>query len=142
MFRSSTELASDLPVQNTSQDHLIYDEWSFPSEETISVEEAVYIPIIFGALLLLGFVGNGLVVYVVLREGPLRSVTNVYLLSLAISDLLSFTISLPFTAALYVLPSWPFGDTMCKYKSIYSLLSFTTLLLLLFGAAVTFIILF
>jgi hypothetical protein len=93
----------------------VYDEYEdWQVEESISVEETVYIPVVFGMLLLMGLVGNGLVVYVVVCDGPCRSVTNIYLLSIAVSDLCFLVSSLPFTAALHVLPTWHFGENMCK----------------------------
>ena len=97
-------------IANLSADS--YEDWSTVGES--SVEELMMIPLIFGLLLLFGLAGNGTVMYVVAYDGPSRSVTNIYLLSLATADLLFLLFSLPFTAALHLLPSWPFGENLCK----------------------------
>ncbi|XP_030623474.1 type-1 angiotensin II receptor B [Chanos chanos] len=72
------------------------------------------VPVVYSCNFVIGIVGNSMVVAVIYRYMKLRSVANVFVLNLAISDL-TFLITLPlwatFTAAGY---HWPFGSLLCK----------------------------
>ncbi|KAJ3606954.1 hypothetical protein NHX12_026470 [Muraenolepis orangiensis] len=72
------------------------------------------VPVVYGFNFVIGVVGNGLVVAVIYRYMKLKTVANVFVLNLAISDL-TFLITLPmwatFTATGYY---WPFGSFLCK----------------------------
>uniref|UniRef100_A0A8C8VJN9 G-protein coupled receptors family 1 profile domain-containing protein n=1 Tax=Pelusios castaneus TaxID=367368 RepID=A0A8C8VJN9_9SAUR len=93
-------------------------------------------PILFSTLYCLlfvfGLVGNILVIYVLIACKKLTSMTDVYLLNLAISDLL-FVFSLPFLVH-YTLVQWTFGNAMCKiicgiyYTGFYSSIFFITVM--------------
>ncbi|GFS01231.1 somatostatin receptor type 1 [Elysia marginata] len=68
-----------------------------------------------------GLVGNGLVIYVVLMYAKMKTVTNMYIFNLALSDFF-FLIMLPFLAATTIIEYWPFGFAMCKiYYVLYSI---------------------
>ncbi|XP_077176768.1 C-X-C chemokine receptor type 1-like [Paroedura picta] len=78
---------------------------------------------------LLSLVGNSLVVLVVAYNKGNRSVTDVYLLHLAIADLL-FALTLPIWA-IYRAHEWIFGNVMCKATSILKEVNFYSGVLLL-----------
>ena len=68
-----------------------------------------------------GLVGNGLVIYVIVMYAKMKTVTNKYILNLALSDVL-FLVMLPFMATTTMLGHWPFGFAMCKiYYVLYSI---------------------
>ncbi|KAM4611282.1 somatostatin receptor type 3 [Polymixia lowei] len=73
----------------------------------------VLIPLIYATVCVVGLAGNTLVIHVVLRHPGAESVTNVYILNLAIADEL-FMLGLPFLAAQNALLSWPFGSLACR----------------------------
>lgn len=66
------------------------------------------------ALDLLVIAGNSLVIVSVLTDRKLRSVTNTFIISLAVSDLLLGITVLPFSSANEVLGYWPFGTLWCS----------------------------
>nr|XP_022303555.1 kiSS-1 receptor-like isoform X1 [Crassostrea virginica] len=72
------------------------------------------LPIIWTILIIVGAVGNGLVLYIVFRFGE-RSVTNIYIINLALADLAFLLIVVPITAVSFTMPIWGFGDGMCKF---------------------------
>ncbi|KAG2465201.1 C-C chemokine receptor type 4-like [Polypterus senegalus] len=74
---------------------------------------AWFLPVLYSLVFLVGLLGNGLVVCVLLLHKKLRSMTDVYLLNLAISDLL-FVTSLPFWSHYAAHDSWIFGGFLCK----------------------------
>ncbi|XP_015212277.1 somatostatin receptor type 2 [Lepisosteus oculatus] len=60
-----------------------------------------------------GLCGNTLVIYVILRYAKMKTVTNIYILNLAIADEL-FMLGLPFFAIQLALVHWPFGQVLCR----------------------------
>ncbi|XP_019339077.1 C-C chemokine receptor type 2 [Alligator mississippiensis] len=78
-----------------------------------------FLPPLYSLVLIFGLAGNALVVLILIKFKRLKSMTDIYLLNLAISDLL-FVFSLPFWAY-QAAHRWIFGDAMCKILSwIYS----------------------
>lgn len=74
----------------------------------------IIIPTIFGLIVFLGLVGNLLVIIVVYSYKQMRNTTNILIVSLAFADLFFIIFCVPFTATLYAMPIWPFGDIWCK----------------------------
>ncbi|KAJ8357136.1 hypothetical protein SKAU_G00199300 [Synaphobranchus kaupii] len=72
------------------------------------------IPVVYGCNFVIGIVGNSMVVAVIYCYMKLKTVANIFVLNLAVSDL-TFLITLPmwatFTAMGY---NWPFGSFLCK----------------------------
>ncbi|KAJ8392591.1 hypothetical protein AAFF_G00074690 [Aldrovandia affinis] len=73
----------------------------------------VLIPLIYITVCIIGLGGNTLVIHIVLRYSKTESVTNIYILNLAIADEL-FMLGLPFLAMQNALLYWPFGSFMCR----------------------------
>ncbi|XP_071399368.1 KISS1 receptor b [Centroberyx affinis] len=76
--------------------------------------DAWLVPTFFGLIMLVGLVGNSLVIHVVTKHQQMKTVTNFYIVNLATTDILFLVCCVPFTATLYPLPSWVFGDFMCR----------------------------
>lgn len=91
---------------------------------------ARYEPPLFWIITLLGGVGNLTVVWIYLNfRRRLKTMSDVYLLNLAVADLL-FLVTLPLWAA-EALQSWNFGPTLCKMVSaLYKVNLFSSTLLL------------
>ena len=99
--------------QNATNFSHLYEDYDV-TELPTGVETQV-IPSFYLLLLLLGLPGNSLVVYVVLRHGPMKTVTNLLLMNLAFSDLLFLCFCVPFFVANFITNDWTFGAGMCKY---------------------------
>ncbi|XP_059491080.1 allatostatin-A receptor-like [Neocloeon triangulifer] len=99
--------------------------------ETMTQIVSIIVPILFGIIIIIGLIGNALVVVVVSANAQMRSTTNLLIINLAVADLLFIIFCVPFTASDYVLTYWPFGDVWCKivqylivvtaYASVYTL---------------------
>ncbi|KAK2149053.1 hypothetical protein LSH36_470g00003 [Paralvinella palmiformis] len=97
----------------------------------------VITPILFAIIILVGTVGNVLVIYVILSRVTMQTTTNYLLINLALSDLAFLLIVAPITAYKYAAASWPFGDTACKivhyviyvsaYVTVYTLIAVSVL---------------
>ncbi|XP_063791752.1 type-2 angiotensin II receptor [Pseudophryne corroboree] len=75
------------------------------------------LPVFYASIFIFGFIGNSLVITVLCRQRELKSVANVYILNLALADLL-FLATLPFWATYYAFGlNWMFGAVMCKISS-------------------------
>ncbi|ODN00696.1 Neuropeptide FF receptor 2, partial [Orchesella cincta] len=90
--------------------------WGEHGEETLRHSRTVTLILIVAYILILiiGVVGNSLVVCVVLRSPRMRTVTNLFILNLAIADLLVVLFCLPPTLLSNILIPWVLGMWMCK----------------------------
>jgi len=60
-------------------------------------------------------VGNGLVITTLIRHRRMRTVTNVFLLNLAVSDLLVAVVCMPFTIIPVMMQNFVFGEAACAF---------------------------
>ncbi|XP_038044331.1 G-protein coupled receptor 54-like [Patiria miniata] len=70
-------------------------------------------PVILGIMVLVGVVGNLLVIFVIVRASQ-RTVTNYYIFNLAVADILFLVFCAPKTAEDYSATGFHFGGFMCK----------------------------
>ncbi|XP_002736230.1 somatostatin receptor type 2-like [Saccoglossus kowalevskii] len=71
------------------------------------------IPIFFSLVCVIGLIGNGIVIYIILRYPGMTSLPNLYILNLASADFL-FLLGLPFMTYFNTTKRWIFGNVMCK----------------------------
>lgn len=91
--------------------------------------------ILYAIVCIVGLFGNTLVIYVVLRFSKMQTVTNMYILNLAIADE-CFLIGIPFLITTMHLGEWTFGKTMCKaYMVSTSITQFTSSIFLFIMSA-------
>ena len=69
----------------------------------------------------LSLLGNVLVCISVYRKTRLRTTTNIYIVALAISDLLSAIFVMPLVSGVLVSGRWPFGEAVCQMHAFFSL---------------------
>ncbi|XP_071386159.1 somatostatin receptor type 2 [Centroberyx affinis] len=88
---------------------------------------SVVITFIYFVVCGVGLCGNALVIYVILRYAKMKTVTNIYILNLAVADVLCM-MSLPFIAMQLALVHWPFGEALCRViMTVDSLNQFTSI---------------
>jgi hypothetical protein len=87
---------------------------TFSSTNLLQNNNLIYyfVPI-YTLLFIIGTFGNGLVIISILRSSRLRTVTNTYLLNIAIADFL-LLLSVPFLIATILANGWIFGSILCK----------------------------
>ncbi|KAJ1199622.1 hypothetical protein NDU88_003455 [Pleurodeles waltl] len=101
------------------------------NKESVRIFGAVFLPTLYSLIFVFGLLGNSVVVWVLLSCKKTKSMADVCLLNLAISDLL-FVIFLPFHAY-YAVDQWIFANVMCKlvfgvyYIGFFSSIFFLTL---------------
>ncbi|XP_006868877.1 PREDICTED: c-C chemokine receptor type 3-like [Chrysochloris asiatica] len=110
-----------------------YSEGSPCEKVNIKDLEAQFLPPLYSLVFIVGLLGNVTVVVILTKYRRLRIMTNIYLLNLAISDLL-FLVTLPFWIHYVGWNEWVFGHCMCKfltglyYIGLYSEIFFIVLL--------------
>ncbi|KAM7287503.1 QRFP-like peptide receptor [Ixodes scapularis] len=70
---------------------------------------------VYGSTLLLGLVGNLLIVYTVARFQRMRSISNIFLASLATADLLIVLLCIPVKFGQLFSYTWTLGEFGCKF---------------------------
>lgn len=91
------------------------------SDDPISVHDAFRLPwwqqtIFYAAFLVITVIsagGNLIVIWIVLAHKPMRSVTNYFLVNLAIADFLISILNMPFTVIFSMYQNWWFGNFFC-----------------------------
>lgn len=110
------------------------DDYDYPNQicdqESVRVFRSHYEPPLFWVIALVGGMGNLAVVWIYLNfQRRLKTMTDVYLLNLAVADLL-FLLTLPFWAA-EASSGWSFGSVLCRINaSLYKVNLFSSMLLL------------
>ncbi|GAB1609092.1 somatostatin receptor type 2-like [Argonauta hians] len=79
----------------------------------------------YGLVFIVGVAGNCMVIYVVTMFSKMKTVTNIYVVNLAVADVL-FLMSMPFLITTAIMKTWVFGYGMCKiYMVLFSINYFT-----------------
>lgn len=99
------------------------DQASFEYVRMVGLVTAIVVPIVFGAIFVVGVIGNLLLVFTVSRNRTMRTNPNVFLVSLSVGDVLLLLISVPFTATIYTIHEWNYGDAVCKVNVFMQSLS-------------------
>ncbi|KFO38310.1 C-C chemokine receptor type 8 [Fukomys damarensis] len=104
------------PNATLMTDYYYPDLFPSPCNGGLGVRDSkLLLVVIYCFLFIFGLLGNSLVILILVVCKKLRSITDIYLLNLALSDLL-FVFSLPFQAY-YQMDQWVFGTVMCRVVS-------------------------
>uniref|UniRef100_A0A1I7SYG0 G_PROTEIN_RECEP_F1_2 domain-containing protein n=1 Tax=Caenorhabditis tropicalis TaxID=1561998 RepID=A0A1I7SYG0_9PELO len=89
-------------------------------DDTINFERkiGIIIPTIFAVIIMVGLIGNALVVIVAFGR-QMRNSTNTLIIGLAISDLMFLLLCVPFTAIDYAVPTWIFPEWTCSMINFF-----------------------
>uniref|UniRef100_A0A667Y373 Pyroglutamylated RF-amide peptide receptor n=1 Tax=Myripristis murdjan TaxID=586833 RepID=A0A667Y373_9TELE len=93
--------------------------------DSYNIQPLVYIPelpysakitfvIMYVVIFVLALVGNSLVVYTVVKKRTMQTATNIFICSLAVSDLLITFFCIPFTLLQNISSEWLGGVLVCK----------------------------
>lgn len=118
-----TDIADTTLDESIYSNYYLYESIPKPcTKEGIKAFGELFLPPLYSLVFVFGLLGNSVVVLVLFKYKRLRSMTDVYLLNLAISDLL-FVFSLPFWGY-YAADQWVFGLGLCKMISWIYLVGF------------------
>lgn len=78
------------------------------------IDSGTWIIFLYSVIFLLAVIGNLLVILTLIQSRRMRTITNVFLLNLAVSDLFLGVFCMPFTLVGMLLRDFIFGEIMCK----------------------------
>ncbi len=95
-----------------------------------SKSETIIIGFVLFTIVAISIVGNIMVIIAVLSFKRLRNnVTNYFIISLAVADLMVSTFVMPYNAVHEILGYWPFGTVFCDVYQALDILSCTASIL-------------
>lgn len=115
----------------TQEQEVLSRELRERSDGLIVLESALMIVINFVA-----FAGNLMVCWAVYRNLRLRTIPNIYVVTLAISDALMAVLCMPMSILLLVTGHWPFSGTVCHFQGFFCFFCALYSLLLMTATAV------
>lgn len=87
--------------------------------ESIPAFASTLFPVLYSLLFVAGLMGNALVLWILTVFMKIKTMSDVYLLNVTVSDLL-LVFSLPFLIQYSVVSQWTFGNALCKIiSSVY-----------------------
>ena len=111
------EVTDDYIGDNTTVDYTLYESVCFKKD--VRNFKAWFLPIMYSIICFVGLLGNGLVMLTYIYFKRLKTMTDTYLLNLALADIL-FLLTLPFWAY-SAAKSWVFGvHVPCGWLSYLS----------------------
>ncbi|XP_072314979.1 neuropeptide Y receptor type 2-like [Eucyclogobius newberryi] len=90
-----------------------FEGMNLPEDTIRLLSVQVVLILAYSTIIVLGLVGNSLVIYVIYRFKTLRTVTNFFIANLAVADLLVNALCLPFTLVYTLQGEWKFGSVLC-----------------------------
>ncbi|KAL0172367.1 hypothetical protein M9458_032678, partial [Cirrhinus mrigala] len=81
-------------------------------QESSMYFDSIFIPVLYSLALIMGLVGNGLVMVVLWKKRPSMNATDIFILHLSLADIL-LLLTLPFWAV-EAANEWIFGTALCK----------------------------
>lgn len=92
--------------------------------------------VFYTVIMLLSVFGNLFVIIVIAVNVKMRTVTNTFLVSLAVSDLLIAALNMPLQLKYYVQNEWSLGSEMCKFTKYMQGVTIVASILTLSGIAI------
>ncbi|CAH0729217.1 unnamed protein product, partial [Brenthis ino] len=79
--------------------------------------------VLFAGMVVVATVGNVVVIWIVLANKRMRSVTNYFLVNLSVADAMVSTLNVTFNFTYMLYSDWPFGHFYCKFCQFIAVLS-------------------
>ncbi|XP_072546273.1 neuropeptide Y receptor type 4 [Salminus brasiliensis] len=79
----------------------------------------------YGVVLVLGLLGNVLLICIIARQRDRPNVTSIFIANLSVSDILMCVFCLPFTLSSVLMDRWVFGAALCRLTPFVQCMSVT-----------------
>ncbi|NXC51323.1 NPFF1 protein, partial [Penelope pileata] len=103
---------------NGSESSLLKENYTFLAYYQHSSPVAAIFILAYTFIFLMCMIGNILVCFIVVKNRQMRTVTNMFILNLAVSDLLVGIFCMPTTLVDNLITGWPFDNAMCKMSGL------------------------
>ncbi|MEE6519351.1 hypothetical protein FKM82_031106 [Ascaphus truei] len=97
----------------TTPIHNLHGASSIMMDSTNILGVQVILIVAYSLIILLGLVGNSLVIYMIVKYKNMRTVTNFFIANLALADIMVDSLCLPFTLVYTLMDEWKFGLVLC-----------------------------
>jgi len=130
--------ATNVSLSNSSSSSDLSSSTQIPQDLSPDVDHSlvaiIFLSLLFFVIVLVGIIGNALVIFVVLTDRKMRqSVTNLLILNLAVADLVIMALGVPEIVQFMLDRGWLLGSLPCRldrfllvvclYSSVLSLVS-------------------
>ena len=106
----------DLSIITVGNSYPPEGEHLYPPNAALMATTLSYLTVIFIA----SVIGNSLVLYVIFKHLRCTSITNAFIASLSVSDLLATTICIPWTFSSVIQGGWGFGRASCLLNGLFN----------------------
>ena len=72
--------------------------------------------VLYTGIVIIATVGNLVVIWIVLADRRMRTVTNYFLVNLSIADTMVSTLNVIFNFTYMLFNNWPYGNAYCKFS--------------------------
>lgn len=76
--------------------------------------------LIFGIMVCFAIIGNLIIILIIANNHNMKTITNIFLFNLTLSDLLSITFNAIFNFVFMLNRHWPFGEFYCVFNNFIS----------------------
>ncbi|NXK82481.1 GPR83 protein, partial [Amazona guildingii] len=96
-----------------------------PESQKLTVKALLIVA--YSVIIIISLFGNMLVCHMMLKNKRMHSATSLFIVNLAVSDIMITLLNMPFTLVCFVNSTWVFGKAMChisrfvQYCSMHSL---------------------
>ena len=94
-------------VESVERDDLVQQ---YYKNRALDSKVLIALGVVYTILIFIGAIGNGLVCLAVARQPKMRTSRNLFIINLAISDLLLCFFTIPFSLVEISTKSWPYGE--------------------------------
>ncbi|XP_054612051.1 beta-2 adrenergic receptor-like isoform X2 [Dunckerocampus dactyliophorus] len=123
-FREDESISSTPADQSVASNSSLPSDWSTLSSE-YNDTEVVLLGAAMAILVVAIVFGNVLVISAILRFRRLQTVTNLFIASLAVADLIMGVAVVPFGSIYILLGTWQFGNFLCEFWTATDVLCVT-----------------
>ncbi|GFN84988.1 cholecystokinin receptor type a [Plakobranchus ocellatus] len=108
---NASEREAQTGIENVTRAQYVRMCVNFRRAHDSDVSNILILP--YGLIFLLSVVGNTMVILTLVRHKKMRTITNMYLINLALSDLLLAVFCMPFTLIPMLMEEFIFGPVLC-----------------------------
>nr|CAB3250712.1 G-protein coupled receptor 161 [Phallusia mammillata] len=113
------------------EDNTTFETQGYP----ITLAATIVQCILLSALMVFGLVFNSAIIWLVYKKRTLRTITNMWVVSLCASQLLTSVFSIPFIVMATVVGDWLLGDEFCQVYGFFTFIFRTVSILSVAGIA-------
>ncbi|KAL5284974.1 TACR2 family protein [Megaselia abdita] len=138
-FNTSTiPIVSSTPV-NHNLSHIEDNTFYFEHEDysggdisyTLPIWRQILWSVLFGGIVVVSTGGNLIVIWIVMTNKAMRTVTNYFIVNLSIADAMVSSLNVTFSFVYMLHNHWPFGTAYCKISQAVSIISISASVLTL-----------